>query len=738
MYIPKSYNGSLRQPMTKIIQLTRSVFRKKFKSVIRCFDLGNCGDEQILAVGSQDKHLYIINSALEILQAIKFPQWVRCIATGDLTNDGNSEIVVGCGDHTLRVFHSDGIGFHEIHSIAFNGFVTSCALADITGDGNLEIIAGSWDKTVRAYSLKNQEMTLLWQQEFEAGIQVLKTGDLTWDRKPEIVCLFKGNGMAVLEGVSGSEQWDFNTSSELKSCDIGILDYRGYPTLVVGGNDHNVYFFNHQGNLIQQTSFEDRITSLLINDITGNGRNELILGMGQKSIQTIDFTTGDIADSMVRWNQRIHGVLLTMKTTDFTRDGKTDLIVAGYDCAICGVQDFYFGEAYFDPIPPAPYFGGSESVHDGIPADTVDDVPFVDIVEPSALFCADNDVTQSSGVTESEPEDLQSAETTPISDHDTEIKGKSAIYLEEDQPKISSSTFYAPSLDPSTSGIASKPADVEKDHGSGNKFTEVSPSDPIQEPTRFLKKPIEESPIPNRDPHTSDALIQKAYQILTINKFFASKALLFLAFREGEIAEIEIAPLFEYFKSKMLLHYSRSSPRGYHFLSNQEQTPVPPKKTPEVARLTEDYTLKLAQLFLTTPVFSTKSALLQAIQDQIVDSNSLHQDKIFELSKSLGLIHYSRTAPRGYSLIGSQPEVSVESLSFTKKQGVDLTIQKSLETLFALTDYFPTKKDLFTALDQQVSPQSGMTVDSLFAICKSEGFIKYSRASPRGYYTQNK
>ncbi|UYP47819.1 hypothetical protein NEF87_004104 [Candidatus Lokiarchaeum ossiferum] len=549
MYIPKVTNGRMHKPM--IIQHVRSVFRKKFKGVVRCFDVGIHEGEQFLALGSQDKHLYILNSKLEIMQAIEFPQWVRCVTTGDLNDNGNSEIVVGCGDHTLRVYQSDNVEYHEIYSTKFDGFVTSCAIADLTGNGKSEIIAGSWDKTVRAFSIENSELSLLWQQEFSAGIQYLKADDLSWDQKPEVICLFKGHSMAILDGTTGSELWNFETTSELKTCDVGILDYRGYPTLVVGSNDHHVYFFNHKGNLIQQSEFDDRITSLLITDLTGNGRNEIILGIGQKSIETIDFINGDITDFDVRWSRRIHGVILNMKSVDFNLDGYTNLLVAGYDCAICGLQDNYFGEQVFDPIPPAPYFGAENDASED------------NCVENSALFCSDNDVAHSLGVTESNSEKSDTAETIPIPDSDSETGTRSEDNNRQDKQTIPESSSDGSPTEPPASEITPRTTDTKKSNDTRNDSV-LDTSPPKPESTRFFKKPDETSENLFFELNSSDIIFQKIVPLFQDQTIYTSKAVLFNVFRQQGIEEKDLDPLFEDLKSRNVLQYSRSSPRGWH------------------------------------------------------------------------------------------------------------------------------------------------------------------------------
>ena len=137
--------------------------------------------------------LYILSfNGLEIFQKIEFSQWVRCVSTADLTKNGKSEIIIGLGDDTLRIFKFDEetMKFIEFCSETFESFVNSCAVADLNGDSNLEIIAGSWDKTLRVFSLTETGLEELWRKELPYRIQSVKIADVLWNNRLEIVVLF--------------------------------------------------------------------------------------------------------------------------------------------------------------------------------------------------------------------------------------------------------------------------------------------------------------------------------------------------------------------------------------------------------------------------------------------------------------------------------------------------------------------------------------------------------------------
>ncbi|MHA1112856.1 MAG: hypothetical protein ACTSRE_17345, partial [Promethearchaeota archaeon] len=352
-------NRGHEKPM--IVQHIHSTLRKKLPSVIRDIAIVAIGENEIdkfIAVANQDKNLYILSfNRLEIFQKIEFSQWVRCVSTADLTKNGKSEIIIGLGDNTLRIFKFDEeeMNFVEFCSETFGSFVNTCAIADLNGDSNLEIIAGSWDKTLRVFSLTETGLEELWRKELPYRIQSVKIADVLWNNRLEIVVLFKEDGLSVLNSLNGSLIWEFSAEKPLLACDIGILDSSGYPYIVTGGNDKILYFLDMYGNTILKTPLEDRITSILIADINGNSRNEVLLGIGSEFLMSYEFPDALLSQIRRRWRYKIHGVINKIITADFTLNLEQDIIFAGYDYAINIINDFHYGSEILETILAAPY-----------------------------------------------------------------------------------------------------------------------------------------------------------------------------------------------------------------------------------------------------------------------------------------------------------------------------------------------------------------------------------------------
>ncbi len=837
MLIPQ-INRQKMNPM--IVQNTRNIFRKKFNGVIRCFGIGVTNElGKFIALGSQNKKLIIMDPELSILQEIPFSQWVRCISIKDLNNDGNGELVVGSGDNSLRIFQFNGIDYNEIFHFQFDDFVDACVIEDITGDGDYEIIVGSWDKTLKIFSSKDLIFELLKQTNFDYGIQKIMVQDINLNDRKEIILLLKGGGIKVIEGESFEELWEFKISTKINDCAIGILDETEYPMILIGGDDQKLYFFNTFGELICTKIYENRITSLLVDDINNNGLNEIILSTGQDNLMVFEFSDDNvlIENMKLRWKNRIHGVVLHLELNDINNDYKKELLYAGYDCSINAIQDFY----YCDGSIPKPIETPLLDEHISISAPNQEIIessnPILNIDVPS-LFYSDDETVKNLETVESQPENDFSNEITGTSIIDEEVskhpkelyenqeiqpsnefssnqqnelpsykkynefKEKDLILSEiaeishsknnqkehfsileestkeikEDDDVISSifqDTEYYPSKAKLIAAFVSGGLDgtqaiqlfddlkrkeliiFQRKSPRGYYLVQGEVSKPIIEPSlepAIMSKTFDSiTDIDANDSNDSNELIERAKKIFEDQPYYSTKALLFKSLRDGGIPEVENMPIFEYFKSKMLLHYSKSKPRGYHYVGDKSSeiglndVPILNQKkvdisidTPTNIETTRDSNLsneiinQIHILFEKQAIYGTKAKLIAAIEIQLPQFE-LDPVSIFELSKELGIINYNRKSPRGYHLTDSHIGEEIN------RQKIDIIDSKStfnkekIIELFSNQELYSTKASLLNAISEKFNLSLGTAVDSIFNEAKKEKIILYNRSSPRGY-----
>jgi len=136
---------------------------------------------------------------------------INTIEVGDVKNDGFNEIVVGTDASQLLILNSEG---DELKSITLEeGRPISLKLVDIDGDNAKEIIVGCADGTLRIYhntSLNSIDIELKWKASAENSIKIVSTmkdpkEDLTriiiggYDRSIRCICDFEWGKKPPLE-----------------------------------------------------------------------------------------------------------------------------------------------------------------------------------------------------------------------------------------------------------------------------------------------------------------------------------------------------------------------------------------------------------------------------------------------------------------------------------------------------------------------------------------------------------
>ena len=136
---------------------------------------------------------------------------INTIEVGDVKNDGFNEIVVGTDAFQLLILNSEG---DELKSITLEeGRPISLKLVDIDGDNAKEIIVGCADGTLRIYhntNLNSIDLKLKWKASAENSIKIVSTmkdpkEDLTriiiggYDRSIRCICDFEWGKKPPLE-----------------------------------------------------------------------------------------------------------------------------------------------------------------------------------------------------------------------------------------------------------------------------------------------------------------------------------------------------------------------------------------------------------------------------------------------------------------------------------------------------------------------------------------------------------
>jgi hypothetical protein len=241
---------------------------------------------------------------------------IWAISCADLDKDDKNEMILGGVDDTVYVTNPQG---RELWRCDVHGLPLSIVAGDIAGDEEKEIAAVSLTNRgdVRVLGYKQG---LLWAYSAEQAFLCVAVGDLDANGKEEVVAGGFSGTLLALDG-TGKLRWKRQVCEESSIGSIAtgniLGDFR--PEIVVGTSKHGVYALDSQGNVVwhlkprikkRREAYYKRfwIRSIMIDDINGDGRNEVITGSRPCGMVTVISGDGrilwekDFPDIVNKWS----------------------------------------------------------------------------------------------------------------------------------------------------------------------------------------------------------------------------------------------------------------------------------------------------------------------------------------------------------------------------------------------------------------------------------------------------
>ena len=229
------------------------------------------------------------------------PSSVWSIAAADLTGDGSVEYILGTMDDRIVVQSLDE---KILWSAQVKGLPSAIQCGDMNGDGSLEVIASTFDGNLYAFNSQGKQ---LWNYSIGEDILGLEVSDLNDDGKKEV--LIGGNNTPLIcLNHNGEEIWREHWT---KSSARGVITPVPYGINVIRAGDINgngnkeiiiaepgIMAFEQDGTLLWEWSQSNRFFSwtseVIIEDLTGDGVNEIIIGSRPNNLITVLNGKGEI------------------------------------------------------------------------------------------------------------------------------------------------------------------------------------------------------------------------------------------------------------------------------------------------------------------------------------------------------------------------------------------------------------------------------------------------------------
>ena len=232
----------------------------------------------------------------------------RDLAFGDVTDDGNLEIVAASYDRVQVVSAVDG---SKVWYYAVGGTIRAVACADLDDDKIIDVAAvgGAENsgtppnpaKTV--WALRTTQSPIWWERLFGEYGNGMAIADIDGDEYLDVLAVASlDDWVWALRGVEGDEIWHWTGTQNLYAVTAGDFNGDGQVDVAVGGNDDMVTAVDGANGMMmwQFTDPGDQIyrKCLAATDLNGDGNVDVIAGSDDGDIYAIDGGSGTKATTL--------------------------------------------------------------------------------------------------------------------------------------------------------------------------------------------------------------------------------------------------------------------------------------------------------------------------------------------------------------------------------------------------------------------------------------------------------
>ncbi|MFO7948229.1 MAG: hypothetical protein R6V19_15615, partial [Armatimonadota bacterium] len=281
--------------------------------VLHPADLDADGADELIVLRGRTAHC--LDTSGDILWSFPTGGVCRAAETYDLDGDGIMEVLIGSGDEHVYVLNTDGEEITSHHcdvplrvgtSSVRDPKVSNIVVDDLEADGALDIIVGTLNGNLIRY---DTDFDLKWRYDgIPHGTRELTVLDLDGDGVKEILAANKYGHVQIFDAEGNRKP---GTYSELGDVEMAVGNLDDDDAYEIANGSFTGTFTCREYSGEQAFTFHNygfAVKELLMDDVTGNGVDELLVGSETGYAYILD-GAGDVKA------QRDFGAIVTDLTT---------------------------------------------------------------------------------------------------------------------------------------------------------------------------------------------------------------------------------------------------------------------------------------------------------------------------------------------------------------------------------------------------------------------------------------
>lgn len=263
-------------------------------------DYGN-----IIAIGSDDGSVYLINSLGQQIWSYKAPRWISSVVFYPLKSTDDMLICAGCDDGSVYGLDITGELKWRFRS---SGKIKRLRIADIDHDGVDEILAISYDKHIYVLDSFGHQKRIFHTKN-HAGRE-FQVADVNKDGLKEIV-VTTFHGYVYLLSNSGEVKWRYKTRGKPRTLFVGDIDRDRNVEIVVGSEGGFLHILTANGELKWTEQFHTRY--FFVDSSWQFAEPRLLLGI-ENSLYLLEIKQSQGLPTKIRDAFSIFGLLEPLKS----------------------------------------------------------------------------------------------------------------------------------------------------------------------------------------------------------------------------------------------------------------------------------------------------------------------------------------------------------------------------------------------------------------------------------------